>query len=407
MSLFGVLRAPRVVLFGPGQRNALPRLAAELGRRVFLCTDARFHTDRRLSDLAESLRQAGMDVEIYDETLPELPLQCIEEAGARAKRFAPDVVVAVGGGSCIDLGKLVAVRLVFEGPLADLYGEFKVPSGVPPVIAIPTTAGTGSEATPVAVLGDDARTMKVGISSPHLIPYAAICDPELTLTCPPALTATVGADALTHAIEAFTALAREPSSDLAFDHVFVGRNSLSQMLARESIRCLAAHLERAVAEGQDLAAREQVMLGSFLAGQAFGVSGTAAAHAIQYPVGALTHTAHGVGVAVLLPFVMEYNRPACLAEFAEIARLFGINEAGSDEALSHRAIDAIDGLFARIGLPRTLADLGVGEADLDRICEQSLSIERLMKNNPRPLARDSLAQLLAAAYSGNRALLRN
>ncbi|WP_029009696.1 iron-containing alcohol dehydrogenase [Azospirillum halopraeferens] len=406
MRAFGVQRSPRTILFGAGQRAALAHLVRPHGQRAMICTDSRFGADPLLSGMAASLRDAGLTVGVYDGTLAELPMSCIDEAAQAARDIRPDVIVAVGGGSCIDLGKLVAVRLTYDGPLSDLYGEFRVPDGVLPVIAVPTTSGTGSEVTPVAVLDDPGLGVKIGISSPNLIPHAAVCDPELTLSCPPGLTANTGADAMTHAIEAFTTLRRDPTPDLGVANVFVGSNVISHMQAATAIRCLAGHLERAVRDGSDPVAREQVMLGALLAGQAFGTAGTAAAHAIQYPVGACTHTPHGLGVALLLPYVMEFNRPDCVGIFADIARLFGLPDA-PDDLLSRQAIDAVDGLFGRIGIPKSLAALGVREADLGTIAEQSLTARRLVKNNPRPLDLDGVRRIIAAAFEGNRDLLRS
>jgi alcohol dehydrogenase len=301
----------------------------------------------------------------------------------------------------MDLAKATAVMLTHGGNIRDYYGEFKVPGPVLPLISVPTTAGTGSEVTPVAVLGDPERIMKVGIASPHIISHTAICDPELTYTCPAGLTAISGADALTHAIEAFTALRRPPTPQLVHEHVFVGKNLLSDHHALLAIELISRNLARACSDGDDEAAREEMMLGALAAGLAFGTAGTAAAHAIQYPVGALTHTPHGTGVALLMPYVMEFNRTACIPEFARIATAMGIDRAGlDDDALSIAAISRVASLFGEIGLPRTLAELGVAPAQLPWIAEQSLTSQRLVKNNPIPLDIDRLGQIAKAAFDG-------
>jgi len=402
LSDFGVIRSPRLTLFGSGKRAALAGSVRLLGDRAFICTDSRWRIDPHLRALADGLLQAGLHVEIYDQTLPELPLDCVEEATRLARAFEPDVVIGVGGGSCLDLAKLVSLGLAHTDPLPTYYGEFKVPGPIRPVIAVPTTAGTGSEVTPVAVVADPLRITKVGISSPYLIPEIAICDPELTVSCPARLTAIAGADALTHAIEAFTAVSRPTEPEIALERVFVGKNRSSDVAAREAIRTLSAALPRAVADGADHLAREQVMFGAFSAGQAFGVAGTAAAHAIQYPIGALTGTAHGLGVATLMPYVMTFNLPARLAEMAEIADLMGLHATGSDEARGFRAIAAVAELFAGIGIPSTLAELGLGNDRLDWVAEQSLGATRLVTNNPRQLDQDAATAIVAAAYSGCR-----
>lgn len=406
MYTFGVARSGQTVLFGWRQREVLARIVKPLGSRAFICTDNRFYQDALLTALADDLRRAGIAVDVYDATVAELPLECIVAATAQARSFKPDVVIGVGGGSCLDVAKLVSVALSHAGPMSAFYGEFKVPGPVLPIIAIPTTAGTGSEVTPVAVLADPERAMKVGISSPYIIPLVAICDPELTMTCPPRLTAIAGADAMTHAIESFTAIKRKASPALALDQVFVGKNVFSDAQARTAIAALAGNLANAVASTDDRHAREQVMLGSLAAGIAFGTAGTAAAHAIQYPVGALTGTAHGLGVAALMPFVMEFNLPHCIAEYAEIADLFGVPASNaSAEQRARSGIDAVEALFQKIGVPRSLAELGLAQDKLSWVGEQSMSAARLVNNNPRLLDRASVDRIVAAAFAGDRAQL--
>ncbi|MDB5623346.1 MAG: iron-containing alcohol dehydrogenase family protein 1, partial [Devosia sp.] len=192
MSIYGAIRSPRAIYFGAGQRQALPAIVAALGQRVLLCSDERFTQDPMLTAIRTGLDAAGLTTELYDGTIAELPLACVAEATAQARSFAPDVIVGIGGGSCLDLAKLVALSLSHGDELSQFYGEFKVPGPVLPVVAVPTTAGTGSEVTPVAVLADPVRISKVGISSPYLIPEVAVCDPELTVTCPRGLTAVAG-----------------------------------------------------------------------------------------------------------------------------------------------------------------------------------------------------------------------
>ena len=398
MDFFGTIRAPRELIFGSGQRHALGRVAGTLGERALVVADARLATDAEFLAMMEGLQQAGLAVRVDSSTLPDVPVDSAIVSAERARQFAPDLVIGIGGGSCLDMAKCVAVLLTHGGRPQDYYGEHKVPGSVMPLIAIPTTAGTGSEVTPVAVLSDAERSLKVGISSPYLVPTISICDPELTLTCPASLTAIAGADALTHAIEAFTAIRREPVPGIAQDRVFVGKNSLSDYFALRAISLLWHGLERAYKDGADRAAREKVMLGATMAGLAFGVAGTAAAHAIQYPVGALTHTAHGLGVACLMPYVMTWNAPVIQHELREIAEAAGLSHA--DEV-----IPALAKLFATIGIPSTLGDLGLEEGRIDWVAEQSCGIARLIDNNPRPLPLPEMRRLVAAAYAGERTTL--
>lgn len=399
MTHFGTIRSPRELIVGSGQRRALGLMAKRIGQRALVITDERLATDPDFLAMVSDLENHGLRVQIDSGTLPDVPAETTVVAADAAREFAPDVVIGVGGGSCLDMAKCVALLLAHGGQPQDYYGELQVPGPIVPLIAIPTTAGTGSEVTPVAVLSDSQRKLKIGISSPHLIPLAAICDPDLTLTCPPGLTAIAGADALTHAIEAFTAARRELTTELTQERVFIGKNALSDQFALKAISLLWEGLEAAYTNGSDLSARTKVMQGATFAGLAFGVAGTAAAHAIQYPVGALTHTAHGAGVACLLPWVMEWNRPVIGEELAQIATAMGLADADA-------VIPAIAGLFGRIGIPSTLATLGLAEDRLDWVAEQSCGIARLIQNNPRPLDQSDMRRLLDAAFSGDASTLQ-
>ncbi|KGE69221.1 MULTISPECIES: iron-containing alcohol dehydrogenase [Pseudomonas] len=397
---FGLTRSPSAILFGDGQRHALGRVTAHVGQRALICTDERLSISPLLEEMLQDLTRNGVAYRVFDGTQPELPSDGIETCVQEHRAFNPDVVIGMGGGSCLDMAKLVALSLSHGGSLEHYYGELKVPGPVLPVIAIPTTAGTGSEVTPVAVMADKKRDLKVGISSPYLIPHIALCDPELTVTCPPGLTALSGADALTHAIEAFTAVVNPADPLLSQSRVFVGKNLLSDQHALTAIKAIFEYLPRAVENGADREARSQMMFGSLQAGLAFGVAGTAAAHAIQYPVGALTHTAHGLGVAALLPYVMRFNAETHLHAYVAIARAIGITTASPEQAVDE-LIHQTRQLLNRIGIPRTLADLGVQESQLDWIAEQSLLSARLINNNPRRLELGDLQLLTRRAFHGH------
>lgn len=398
MAIFGTIRAPREIIFGEGQRNAVGRIAKQLGRRALIITDARLAGDDTITAMVSQLETEGLAVMLDSSTQPDVPVHTAVASAEAARDFAPDLLIGVGGGSCLDMAKCVAILLTHGGQPQDYYGEFKVPGPVMPLIAIPTTAGTGSEVTPVAVLSDTERQLKVGISSPHIIPTVAICDPDLTMTCPASLTAIAGADALTHAIEAFTAIRHEPVPGLAQDRVFVGKNITSDAFALRAISLLWEGLEAACTDGSNAEARANVMLGATLAGLAFGVAGTAAAHAIQYPVGALTHTPHGAGVACLMPYVMAWNAPMIGTALDQIAQTTGLTDHDA-------VIPAIAALFERIGIPPTLKALGLAADRLDWVAEQSCGIARLIQNNPRHLALPEMRRLVGAAYTGDRTAL--
>jgi len=408
MTLFAAIRLPQEILFGKGQRHALPKVATRLGKRALICTDERFSGTDMFADIVASLKTVSVEILVYDAVQPDVPQETVSVCVDHAREFKPDMVIGIGGGSCLDMAKCAALLLTHGGRLQDYYGEFKVPGPILPVIAVPTTAGTGSEVTPVAVISDSERTLKVGISSPYLIATAAICDPELTMTCPSGLTAIAGADALTHAIEAFTAARRGHDHELAQNHVFIGKSALTDHFALLAIKLLGRSLEKACKDGNDQDARADVMMGALAAGCAFGTAGTAAAHAVQYPAGALTHTAHGLGVATMMPYVMNYNRSVSVSEMAEIGSALGLDSVGVEiETQAKAAIEEVRRLFAAIGITPTLADLGLPSDKLDWTAEQALGIDRLIKNNPRPFDLDAMKRLVKAAYDGDLAASAN
>jgi alcohol dehydrogenase len=387
MTDFAVLRAPSQVLFGTGMAAATGRVAASHGRRVLVITDPVIAGTPGFATVVESL--AGLDVTVFSEAVVDVPGSAVDAALALGSAAEPDVIVAVGGGSVIDLAKVTALLLAHGAPLANYYALQSVPGPIVPLIVLPTTAGTGSEATPVAVITDPATEMKIGVASPHMIPRHAICDPLLSIGAPPVVTAHSGIDALSHAVESFMAAREEPSPELVLDRPQVGKNLLSDALALTAAGHIFRHLARAVDDGSDLEARTGMLYGALLAGIAFGNSGVSAAHALQFALGAATHTSHGLGTGLLLPYVMEFNRPARPDEIAQLSSLMGGD-----------AVSQVHALGLKVGLPQSLADIGVARHDLRPMAEASLGIKRLVDNNPRPLDVDALEAILNAAWHG-------
>src|SRR4051812_47377910 len=277
MPEFAVLRSPSQVLFGAGMAEAAGRVAAGHGRRVLVITDPVIAETPGFATVAESL--GDLDVTVFAGAVVDVPRSAVDAAVELGRSRAPDVIVAVGGGSVIDLAKVTALLLAHGGALEDYYAVQSVPGPVLALVALPTTAGTGSEATPVSVVTDPKTQMKIGVASPHLIPRHAICDPLLSVGAPPTVTAHSGIDALSHAVEAYMAAREEPSPELVLSRPQVGKNLLSDALALTAAGHLAKHLVRAVEQGDDLEARTGMLYGSLLAGIAFGNSGVAAAHA--------------------------------------------------------------------------------------------------------------------------------
>lgn len=402
---YGALRLPRNIVVGAQQRFAIADIAAGMGSNILVCTDPRLAASEELQALVGTLESRNLTVRVFGDTEAELPtpgiVACVEEL----KGQDIDVIIGFGGGSCMDMAKVVSVLLTYGGEPSDYYGEFAVPGPVKPVIALPTTAGTGSEATAIAVVSDPGLGMKMGISSPHIIPFASVCDPELTYSCPPSLTAATGADTFVHLVESFTAITREPTPTLAQERVFVGKNVLTDSLALDGIRLVGRSLATAYKNPGNTEARGDMMLAALYGGIVLSNAGTAAAHAIQYPVGALTHTPHGIGVGLLLPYVIRHNFGAIMPQLAQIAEALGRDTKGMDLRSSAIAgVEAIDEIVAAIELPPTLEELGVKESDLDRIATLSLNSKRLIDNNPVPLDLNAVSSIVQAAFSGDRTI---
>ena len=399
-TLTGTLRLPARIHFGYGTRAQLPELLALHGTRVLAVVDPFLTGTEIFREVLASIEAAGLEVSVYSEIQPELPVASLDRAGEFARDFAPDVVLAVGGGSALDAAKLVGLLAAHGGPLTRYYGENAVPGPIVPIVAVPTTAGTGSEVTPVAVISDPDRELKVGISSPYLVPVAAVVDPQFTFGAPASVTAFSGIDALVHLVESFTA------SPLALDWtgpvpVFTGRNMFSDLIALQGIQKLGTWLPVAVAEPENRRAREEVAFGSLLGGMSFGPTGTHLSHALQYPLGALTKTPHGLGTGLMLPYVMD----ACLAGDGVAARLAEVGSAlgstsSSPEVRARDAIVAVVAINASIGVPASLAEIGITRDQLPRIADLALASARLIAISPVPATRELLLDILGNAFSG-------
>ncbi|MEK6260047.1 MAG: iron-containing alcohol dehydrogenase [Planctomycetota bacterium] len=368
--------------------------------RVLIVTDAMLIRAGVVSQVEAPLRAAGLDVSLFDGGQPEPSCAIAEAALAVAKSARPDVIVAVGGGSNMDVAKIVAAMLTHGGTMRDYFGYGNVPGPVLPLVCLPTTAGTGSEVSHAAVLTDTENQMKVSILSHYLRPALAVVDPKLTLTCPPRPTADSGIDALTHAIEAMTAT-HFNELDISADEPFPyeGKQPIGDCLAEKAIELIGQHLVTAVNEPNNLSAREGMALAATMAGLAFSNNAVAAVHALEYPLGGALHVSHGAGNGLLLPHVMRFNLTTRLPEFARIARLLGEETSGlSDEAAAGRAVTAVETLSRAIGIPQRIRDLGGTPEQLPTFAAKSFSIKRLMLLNPRRPTEADLLGILQAAY---------
>ena len=367
--------------------------------RVLIVTDTMLICAGVVAQVEAPLRAAGLDVSVFDGGQPEPACAIAEAALSQAKMARPDVIVAVGGGSNMDVAKIVAALLTHGGAMRDYFGYGNVPGPVLPLVCLPTTAGTGSEVSHAAVLTDTENQMKVSILSHYLRPALAVVDPQLTLTCPPRPTADSGIDALTHAIEAMTAT-HFNELDVSADEPFPyeGKQPIGDCLAEKAIELIGQHLITAVNEPNNLAAREGMALAATMAGLAFSNNAVAAVHALEYPLGGALHVSHGAGNGLLLPHVMQFNLSTRLPEFARIARLLGEDTNGlSDEAAAAQAVVAVKRLSVAIGIPQRIRDLGGTLEQLPTFAAKSFSIKRLMLLNPRRPTEADLLEILRAA----------
>ncbi len=371
-------------------------------RRLFVVTDKVLVSAGVWDTVRRPLLEAGVTIELFDRCVPEPSLDVAEEAISQARSFGPDSVLGLGGGSNMDLAKIVATVVTHGGSPRDYLGDSRVPGPVMPIICVATTAGTGSEVTGAAVLTDVAAKIKVSTLSNYQRPRLAVVDPRLTLSCPAKVTADSGIDALTHAIEAFTAVDNEvfplPTGERS---VYQGRNPLADCFAERAISLVGQHLVQAVREPNNLAAREGMALAATLAGLAFSNAGVALVHAMEYPVGGAVHVSHGAGNGLLLPFVMRFNLPCRVRELARVAELLGAPPAEANltpEAAAERAIAAVEHLKVAIGIPARLRDLGVERTQLPEFAEKAAAIKRILRVNPRPVTVADIQSIYEAAW---------
>jgi alcohol dehydrogenase class IV len=389
------------LVFGNGAARQLGGLLAKRKlRRAFVVTDKQLMAAGIAPQVMQSLTEASLSTHLFDEGAAEPSIEVAVKAAEWAKAFQPDCIVGVGGGSNMDLAKIVAV-LVTHGGSPEKYFSFgNVPGPVLPLACVPTTAGTGSEVSHAAVLTDTANKMKVSTLSNFLRPALAVVDPELTLTCPPKVTADSGIDALTHAIEAYTAI-DYPRLDMSLDEdvAYQGKHPLGDCLAEKAISLIGRHLVTVVKDGSNRAAREGMSLAATLAGMAFSNCAVALVHALEYPLGGAIHVSHGAGNGLLLPYVMRFNLPERKAAFARIAELLGEDISGmTEDTAAERAIAAVDRLRSEIGIPHRIRDIGGKRDQLPEFAAKAFAIKRLMAVNPRQASEADLLGILEAAY---------
>lgn len=371
------------IVHGAGSLATLPDKLALLDtpvERIALITQPSMEALGIVDRVIESLNAKDVDVRIIRGVEPEPTIGNVETVfNEQIEPFAPHAILSIGGGSVLDAAKLFAVRLTNDEPLRNWLGIDLIKRPGVPMILVPTTAGTGSEVTPNAIVTLPDESLKVGIVSRHLLPQIVILDAELTLGLPKPITAATGMDAFVHALESYISTKANPISD---------------MYAMESMRLIGAHIVEAYENGRSLKAREAMMLGSMYGGLALTAAGTAAVHALAYPLGGMFNVTHGVANAMLLPHVMAFNLDAIEGRLSNVARALDLaSQADADADAARKLIDKMEEWTAAVDIPQDLRKFGVSEAHLDALAIAASKVKRLLGNNPKALTLDDMKSI--------------
>ena len=373
---------PKRLVFGKGKVQVLADEISRLaGKKVLIIT-----IDPLLgavTKIREQLQEQAIEVSVDTSIVQEPYFSDFKKLVERVAPFNADVVIGIGGGSVLDIAKLVAAQLENEQQLEEYVGIGLLGGRKKALICVPATSGTGSEASPNAILVDDSDGQKKGIISPYLVPDVVIVDPLLTMSVPPSITAATGLDALTHCLEAYTNKFAHPLIDL---------------YAYEGMKLISANLVQAVRNGRDEDARSNMALGSFYGGVCLGPVNTAGVHALSYPLGSMFHLAHGLSNALLLPFVMEYNLAASPGRYADVAVALGCERESDDLSTAKKGIEKIRELIRDCGIPATLKDVDIPQDAIPQMAKDAIKIQRLLKNNPREITEQDAVAIYQAAY---------
>ncbi|MGI9409499.1 MAG: iron-containing alcohol dehydrogenase [Hyphomicrobiaceae bacterium] len=385
MAPFSFNTTPKIV-FAAGAAHGIADHVAFLGKRVLLVTDRGLLEVGIVAPAIRHLDQSGVAVEVFDDVVADPPQSVIHAAAERAREAGASGVLSIGGGSSMDVAKLAALLAGSNEDLDEAWGIGNAKGPRLPLALVPTTAGTGSEVTPISIVTvEDGE--KRGVVSPVILPDLALLDPELTLGLPGHTTAATGVDAMVHAIEAYASKS-------------ANNNPVSRALAVEALRLLGANIERAVDDGSDIDARAAMLLGSMFAGQAFANSPVAAVHALAYPIGGRFHVPHGLSNALVLPHVLRFNAPFAAAQYAELAP-YVFPQLGDGNAMQETAAlfaEELAALNIRLGLQSGLRQVGIGDSDLAELARDAMKQTRLLVNNPREVTEADALAIYRAAY---------
>ena len=376
------LLQPQRIVFGTGCTTQFCEEYLKMGfKRLFILTAPPIVP--LIRPMVDKLANEGICVEIFDHILAEPTVADFKNILAVTREFQADSVIGVGGGSVLDITKLVAVLIDSDQQVEDLFGTGFVKKRGCWFACMPTTAGTGSEVSPNAILLDERDKLKKGVVSPYLIADVAYVDPQLTVTVPPRVAAETGMDALTHCIEAYTNKFAHPAVD---------------MYALMGIKLIAGNLLRAVKNGQDIEAREALLLGSLYGGLCLGPVNTAAVHALSYPLGGEFHISHGLSNAILLPSVMKFNRSANLEKYAQVAIACGSAKGANEDETAQKGVDFVTQLSKDCGIPTKLSEIGIPREAVDHMAKAAMEVQRLLKNNPRTVTEADAKAIYESLY---------
>jgi alcohol dehydrogenase class IV len=362
---------PRIIM-GAG---TISKIVTEINRlrckKAMIVTDPGLVKAGIVKKLEDILKDGNILFTTFDQVESDPRIEIAISASVQVRESGTDIIIGLGGGSSIDIAKIASILATNKGDLSSYLGVDLIPEPGLKTIIVPTTAGTGSEVTPIVILSDVDEKLKKGAVSPFLFPDVAILDPVLTVGLPPQVTAATGLDALIHAVEAFTS---------------VNATSITDMLAEQAIKLISQNLRTAYSNGNDLEARSKMLEGSLLAGMAFANAGVTAVHAFAYPIGAEFHIPHGIANSIMLIPVMEFNVMGNLNKFSRMAAFFQVNTAGLNQReAAMLTIKAMQELSDDLQLPKNLSNYGVKEADIPLLAEGVMKVTRLLANNPRIL----------------------
>lgn len=377
-----ILQQPKRLIFGNGSSREAPAEFIRQGwKRLFVITSPQVAGMQ--AALFDGWRASSLVVEVCSAVDREPEIALFEQVLDAARAFRPDAVLGVGGGSPLDVSKLVAALYGPGQRIREVFGIGLLAGRALPLVCVATTAGTGADVSPNAILLDEAERLKKGVVSPHLVPDLAICDPELTCSMPPAVTAATGIDALVHCMEAYANKHAHPIVDV---------------YALEGVRRIGRSIEASVRDGADRAARADVMLGALYGGLCLGPVNTAAVHALSYPLGGEYRIPHGVANSLLMPAVFRFNLPAMPERYAEIALALGCASKASAAATAEAGLSRLTEMSRTCGIPQRLRDVGVPEADLPRLSQEAMKVTRLLKNNPREVTAADAERIYREAF---------